>query len=300
MRLICQALRLGGGFSRGVAWVAMLRQPLQQSAQARTLRAMGVRPVFGDLDKPQTLRRWAGVAHRVVHLAPPPSAGYEASKQASTAVRDTRTRHLARALSRGFKGGSQLQAVVYVSTSGVYGHCAGQWVSEERAPAPTTPRAQRRMDAERQIRKWGRKGVKGAILRAPGIYAPDRPAGTPRERLLKGTPVLNREHDGYVNHIHADDLARAAWLACWRGKFAGRVLNANDNTVWKMGDYFEWAAQLYGLPPPRRISWEEAQASLPESLLSFWRESRRLRNTRMLRELRMQLRYPTVEQGLCA
>jgi hypothetical protein len=35
-------------------------------------------------------------------------------------------------------------------------------------------------------------------------------------------------------------------------------------------------------------------------LLSFMSESRRLDNTRLKRELRVQLRYPTVAQGLAA
>ncbi len=79
-----------------------------------------------------------------------------------------------------------------------------------------------------------------------------------------------------------------------------RVLHASDDTELKMGDYFDLAADLCGLPRPRRISRAEAQQVLPPMLLSFMSESRRLDNTRLKRELRLVLRHPTVREGLLA
>ena len=188
-------------------------------------------------------------------------------------------------------------ALVYASTSGVYGDCGGERVAETRPVAPRTPRAQRRVDAERAVRFYGRSGVRASILRVPGIYAPDRAGGTPRERLLKGTPVLDARDDVYTNHIHADDLARACLAALWRGK-PQRVINANDDSALKMGDYFDLAADLYGLPRPPRLPRDAAQATLPLALLSFMSESRRLDNTRLKNELKLTLAWPTVAAGL--
>jgi nucleoside-diphosphate-sugar epimerase len=136
-----------------------------------------------------------------------------------------------------------------------------------------------------------------SVLRIPGIYAPDREGGTPRERLLRGTPVLAREDDVFTNHIHADDLARACQLALWRGQ-SQRVYNVNDDSQLLMGEYFDMAAELYGLAHPPRISRAQAQTELSAMQLSFMSESRRLVNTRMKRELRLQLRYAKVEDGL--
>ena len=147
------------------------------------------------------------------------------------------------------------------------------------------------------MRHLGRAGVRTSILRVPGIYAPDREGGTPEGRLRKGTPVLVAEDDVYTNHIHADDLARACVAALWRGA-AQRVYHASDDTDMKMGDYVDLAADLYGLPRPPRLPRSTAQAELPLTLLSFMGESRRLDNTRLKRELRLRLRFPTVAQGL--
>jgi nucleoside-diphosphate-sugar epimerase len=248
------------------------------------LRAQGITPLLGNLDAPATLQRLSGLATRVVHLAPPPDSGHN----------DPRTQALMRALSR--RG--LPESLVYGSTSGVYGDCQGDVVTENRAVNPYTARAKRRIDAENQVRHFGRiSGVVSTILRIPGIYAPNRVGGTPRERLQRGTPMLRAEDDVYTNHIHADDLARACVAALWRGA-AQRIYNTNDDTCLKMADYFELAADLYGLPHPERLTRSEAQQRLPLALLSFMSESRRMDNSRLKQELRLKLRYPTVLQGL--
>ena len=248
------------------------------------LRARGITPLRGNLDAPTSLRRLAGLATHVVHLAPPPGEGW----------RDPRTLALTRAL----RLRSLPDALVYGSTSGVYGDCQGAVAMETRATRPDTPRARRRIDAENTVRFFGRATqVRSSMLRIPGIYAPDRVGGTPRERLLKGTPVLQAADDVYTNHIHADDLARACLAALWRGK-PQRIYNVNDDTCLKMGDYFDLAADLYGLPRPPRVPRSTAKDQLPLMLLSFMSESRRMDNTRLKRELRLRLRYPTVDVGL--
>jgi len=188
-------------------------------------------------------------------------------------------------------------SLAYASTSGVYGDCQGALVPETRTLAPATPRAQRRVNAERAVRHLGRAGVRASVLRIPGIYAPDREGGTPEARLRRGTPVLVPEDDVFTNHIHADDLARACMAALWKGR-PQRAYNVSDATHLKMGDYFDLAADLYGLPRPPRVPRSTAQEQLSLMLLSFMGESRRLDNRRMQQELGVRLRYPSVAQGL--
>jgi nucleoside-diphosphate-sugar epimerase len=188
--------------------------------------------------------------------------------------------------------------LIYASTSGVYGNRDGQWVAETDATQPETPRAHRRADAEQQVRWWGRAlHNRVSILRVPGIYAPDREGGTPLARLHKATPVLCAEDDVYTNHIHANDLARAALLALWRAR-PQRIYNISDDSQMKMGDYFDWAADHYGLPRPPRVARADAAQQLPAMMLSFMQESRRLHNDRMKKELGLRLWYPTVQHGL--
>jgi nucleoside-diphosphate-sugar epimerase len=149
-----------------------------------------------------------------------------------------------------------------------------------------------------QIR-WQGRALRSRILRIPGIYAPDRAEGTAVDRVRQGLPVLAAADDVYTNHIHADDLARACIAALWRGA-PQRIYNVNDDTRLKMGDYYDLAADLHGLPRPARLPRAELAQQLSPMRMSFMAESRQMDNTRMKRELRVALRYPTVATGLKA
>ena len=263
-----------------IRWLALTSSP----DRLELLRQAAVMPLQGNLDRPASVRRLAGLGDRLLYLAPPPTEGW--------------TDPRASALTRALRLRQPLQAAVYASTTGVYGDCAGAWVTEVRPVAPQTPRAQRRVHAEAVLRVWGKAtGTPVAVLRIPGIYAPDREGGTPLARLQKGTPVLQAQDDVYTNHIHADDLARACWRALWSGA-PQRVYNVSDDTQLKMGDYFDLAADLYGMPRPPRVARDSAKQQLPVMLLSFMSESRRIDNQRMKTELGVRLRYPDVAAGL--
>lgn len=242
------------------------------------LRAQGVKQIRGDLDQPTSLRRLAGIADAVLHSAPPPSEG----------AGDPRTKHLLATLAR---ARSLPRRLVYISTSGVYGPCGGAVVRESRPCAAGTARARRRVAAESLLRRFG---VRVSILRAPGIYASDR---LPLERVRRGDPVLNPAEDVFTNHIHAEDLATACIAALERGG-TNRCYNICDNSAERMGDWFDKLADAFQLPRPPRLSRTEIQTRLSPMLLSFMSESRRLDNTRMKRELKLKLRYPTVDDGI--
>jgi nucleoside-diphosphate-sugar epimerase len=251
----------------------------------QALRDAGSVPLLGDLDRQATLGRLGALADAVLHLAPPAPSG----------AIDWRTQHLINALARG----GRVRRIVYASTSGVYGDCGGARFDETRAVRPASDRARRRADAEARLRAYGRRcAVSVSVLRVPGIYAADRANG-PRQRLLRGTPVLAQADDVFTNHVHADDLARACVAALHRGR-PQRVVHASDDSELRMGDYFDLVADLSALPRPARIGRAEAVQQLSPMQLSFVSESRRLDNRRLKRELKLRLRYPTVNEGLLA
>ncbi|ARO86818.1 NAD(P)-dependent oxidoreductase [Nitrosospira lacus] len=259
--------------------LGLCRRPEHRAA----LRVQGITPVLGDLDNPGSLGKLAGMAHAVLHLAPPPDHG----------ERDTRTANLLAALTKRpkRKGAMLPQRLIYISTSGVYGDCNGAWVDETRLINPQTGRALRRVDAERQVRNWGlRNHASASILRVPGIYALNR---LPLGRLRDACPALLPEEDSYTNHIHADDLARIIFAALRHAR-PGRIYHACDDSNLKMGEYFDLIADRFDLPRPPRIARTQAEGSISPGMLSFMRESRRLANARIKHELHVNLRYPTV------
>jgi nucleoside-diphosphate-sugar epimerase len=238
------------------------------------LRAAGAIAIVGNLDDRASLSRLHALAPRLMHLAPPRDGGRI----------DARTRRLMRAL-------KPPRRAVYVSTTGVYGDHGGAWIDETARLQPANERAWRRIDAEDCMRAAG-----AAVLRVPGIYAHDR---LPLTRLQSGTPALAAADDVYTNHIHADDLARIAIGALFRGGRA-RVYNAVDDSQLKMADYFDRVADALALPRPPRLPRAKLKAALSPMAWSFMTESRRLRNGRIKRELRIRLCWPTVDHTLGA
>lgn len=268
----------------GMRLLPLLRQTFRifaltsQAERHAELRAAGAIPITGNLDAPRSLARLANLAPNIIHLAPPRSEGDT----------DTRTRNLIAIL-------PDKSRLVYVSTSGVYGDCAGALFDETRALRPSNPRAKRRVAAENLLRIWAVRSQSAlSILRVPGIYAADR---LPLERLRKATPALVLEDDVYTNHIHADDLAMIIKLALFRAAPC-RVYHAVDDSDLKMGDYFDLVADSFLLPRVPRLPRVELVKHVSPMLLSFMSESRRLKNDRLKQELGAHLNYPTVAQGI--
>jgi nucleoside-diphosphate-sugar epimerase len=250
--------------------------------QHALLRAAGIVPITGDLDRRSTLDRLALSPFAVLHCAPPANVGDD----------DTRTRNLIAALA---SSRSLPRCLAYISTSGVYGDCSGARVTEARPARPASARGRRRMAAENRLRRWARghrpsvARPRVAILRAPGIYSESR---LPAARLSEGTPALRAEDDVHTNHIHAGDLARACVASIFFAR-PQRAYNISDDSEMKMGEWFDLVADRLQLPRPPRIARADAEMRIAPALLSFMRESRRLVNARAKRELRWTPRFAT-------
>lgn len=245
-------------------------------------RAGGALPVTGDLDVRASLTRLGGLADVLLWCAPPGESGDGDARLHRTLAVLAMAARLPR-------------CIVYVSTSGVYGDCQGERVAETRPVCPQTLRARRRVAAERLLRNFSqRTGCAVRILRAPGIYAAER---LPLARLARGDPVLCAEDDVVTNHIHADDMARAACFALFRGG-ALRVFNVCDDTPLPMADFYDALADVFVLPRPPRATRAECALRLSPMSLSFMGESRRLDNARICHELRWRPRFADVRGAL--
>jgi hypothetical protein len=257
---------------------------------AAALRGAGALPLLLDLDRAGSGARIGGLSARVVALFPTSPGG----------PRDLRAPRLLRVLGARpprapgpGDGHAPRGRLVYISTTGVYGDRQGAWTDETTPPHPSNERARRRLDAERRLRA---SAWRATVLRVPGIYGPQR---LPLERLRLALPVPEADRDVFTNHIHADDLARACIAALFRGAPA-RVYNTIDDTQLLLGQYLDRVADRVGLPRPPRASWDAVRAAAGPQRMSFLSESRRIRNTRMKRELRLRLHYPDVDAGLAA
>jgi len=187
--------------------------------------------------------------------------------------------------------------IVYISTSGVYGDCGDELVTEETPINPQTSRAKRRISAENQLQEQAEKlGFKLVILRVTGIYGPGR---LPISQLTKGHEVLRAEDAPRTNRIHSLDLVQICLAAMEKGE-GGDIFNVCDGQESSMSQYFMAVADMYELPQPKQLSWAEAEKEMNPLTFSFLKESRRMSNQKILEKLDIELRYPTLEKGLLA
>ncbi len=264
---------------RGASVAALARS----QASAERLRDHGISPVPGDLADIWSLRRLELTDRLVYYLAPPPPSG----------AADTWSRCFVSAITE-----PRLpKRCVLLSTSGVYGDHRGDWVHEDSALRPGSDRARRRLDAERVLRSWGgTRRVPVVVLRVAGIYGPDR---LPLERIRSGAPVVREQECPFTNRIHVDDLVRACVEAGVRGR-ADSVYNVCDGNPSTMTAYFNAVADAVGLPRPPVVTMREARHRLSPGMLAYLSESRRLCNDKLIHQLGVKLRYPTLAEGLKA
>jgi nucleoside-diphosphate-sugar epimerase len=188
------------------------------------------------------------------------------------------------------------KALVYLSSVGVYGDHGGAVVDETTPPRPTSARSRARLEAETA---WVRLGEERqwpvAVLRLAGIYGPGRNAlvqvaGGGARAILKTGQVFNR--------IHVADIAQSIDAALTRG--AHDVFNVADDEPSAPQDVLDFAAALLQRPPPPRVAWADAAATLTPLAHSFYAENRRVANARLKATLAVRLQFPTYREGLRA
>jgi nucleoside-diphosphate-sugar epimerase len=191
---------------------------------------------------------------------------------------------------------SQLEAIVYLSTIGVYGDHAGAWVDETTPCHPLSPRSQERLQAEKQWLAFGEKIEKPvAILRLPGIYGPGRNALV---NLVRGEARRIVKPEQVFNRVHVHDIAQAIEAAYVRR--ANGIFNISDDEPAPAQDVVTFAARLLNVAPPPEVDFDGIKDTMSPMAKSFYAESKRVRNARMKEELGVTLAYPTYREGLRA
>lgn len=190
---------------------------------------------------------------------------------------------------------AQYEWVGYLSTTAVYGDREGGWVDETSPLSPATRRGQLRADAEQAWLDLGAEtGLPVHIFRLAGIYGPGRGpfakvrAGTAR-RIIKKGQVFSR--------THVEDIAQVL-RASIAAPNAGAIYNVCDNNPAPPQEVIAEAARMLNLPLPKAVDFETAE--MTPMARSFYAESKKVSNRRILEELGITLKYPNYRSGLNA
>ena len=185
----------------------------------------------------------------------------------------------------------QFEWVGYLSTTGVYGDHAGDWVDEDSPLTPSTKRGQARVKAEAE---WAALDLPLHIFRLAGIYGPGR---GPFEKVRRRTARRIIKAGQVFSRIHVDDIAQVLAASIARPN-PGAIYNLCDDDAAPPEDVIAYAAELLGLPVPPPEDF--ASAEMTPMARSFYAESKKVRNDRIKTELGVKLIYPDYRTGLRA
>lgn len=251
----------------------------RSAAGAEAIRARGYRAFVFDGTRPLPAEAFDGVTH-VVDSAPPGDDG-------DPVLRQNRSDFASRA--------AQFRWVAYLSTTGVYGDHGGGLVTEDTPLTPNTERGHKRLLAETQwLELWQRHGLPVMIFRLAGIYGPGR---NQLLSLVDGTAKRVIKQGQIFSRIHVADIANTLEASIAR-PHPGRAYNVCDNEACPPQDVVEYGARLLGLPVPPDVPFEAADLS--PMARSFYADSKRVSNARIMQELGVTLSYPTYREGLGA
>ena len=186
---------------------------------------------------------------------------------------------------------------VYISTTGVYGDCRGEVVTEESPVNPDSPMSVPRVAAETFLLNWAADNDCGlVILRVPGIYGPGRLG---LERLAAGGAVLRNDEAYPGNRIHVDDLVTCC-LAALSEDAPAAIYNVGDGNHLSSTWFADEVARQAGLPAPRKISRAQAAREFSPMRLAFMSSSRIVDTTKMREVLGVEPTYPDPTDGIRA
>ncbi|HXH65074.1 MAG TPA: SDR family NAD(P)-dependent oxidoreductase, partial [Mariprofundaceae bacterium] len=182
----------------------------------------------------------------------------------------------------------------YLSTTGVYGDAEGAWVDESWPCRPASVRGIGRLEAEAA---WLDSGLPAEVFRLAGIYGPGR--NIVAQLREGGYRAARWQPPHWSNRIHVDDIV-AALMAAMAHPRPGRIVNLADDEPLPHADYVSELARLVGAPAPVILDADTAARELSPAALDFFRDSKRVCNALLHRELLPTLKYPSFRAAVAS
>ncbi len=188
-----------------------------------------------------------------------------------------------------------IEKIIYISTSGVYGDCGGSYVTEEAELKPLTSRAKKRVIAEKMIMKYSTvNNTNYVILRVPGIYGLGR---LPLSKIREREPLIIKDECKITNLINVEDLARVVWRVI-KDNINNEIINVSDGTPITSTEYYLKIYDELEIEYPPFINMKEAAKYYSKERLSFMSESRILDVSKMKRLFSDCIKYSNISDGI--
>lgn len=246
------------GMNRGFRVTALTRN----EDQGAKLREMGIPNVIVDRLDSSTWHdripsRQAFVLNSVSAAAP----GVEGYRESYLEGQKSILRWAAR---------GHVRTMVYTSSTTVYPHRDGGWVTEDDAPddlAGLTPTGQIVRESEQLLQSHPPSIDRWFVLRLAGIYGPGRHYLL--DRLRSGDRTFPGDGGAYLNLIHRDDVTSAIWQAFFSPpEIQSTVCNVTDDEPVQRAELLAYLADRLGIERPgcEEGTCQPTKMNVPERL----------------------------------
>ncbi|WP_321397279.1 SDR family oxidoreductase [Emcibacter sp.] len=188
-----------------------------------------------------------------------------------------------------------LKWIGYLSTTGVYGDHAGNWIDDDTPETPTSRRGELRLAAEKAwLTLTEQHGLPVHLFRLGSIYGPGRGQ---HEGIKSGRTQKIVKPNQYFSRIHVEDIVQVL-LASMDRPNPGRSYNVVDDLPAPPEEVIDYVCDLMSLPRLPEVDFDTAELS--PLMRSFYNESKKVRNERIKQELGVKLKYPTYREGFAS
>jgi nucleoside-diphosphate-sugar epimerase len=219
------------------------------------------------------------------------------------------TRHLLRAVS----SSGHVPRFVQCSTTTVYGHRPGEWLTEQSPPRGDLRIGQLEVEGENLLLEAETRGLcRPVILRLPHIYGPGRNRSL--ERMARGEFLVFGDGTNPMHHLYVEDFVEVLFRAVEPSVPSG-IFNIVEDVAEPYGQFCDYLTDWCGVARPPRVSYDEAvrtgivarhlgphmnQPTLLRELFTYMTSVAVMSNRKMREHLCPVFRFPTFREGLAA
>ena len=187
---------------------------------------------------------------------------------------------------------SKIKSILYLSSTSVYGDHNGAWVNEESETKPKTKMGIDRLHIENKWIEFSKKKkLPIQIFRLAGIYSEKNNAVS---RLQNKQSFLVVKENHFFSRIHVKDISEILYLSLINIK-ENQIFNLADNKPASSVEVTSYASKLLGCELPTKINFEDLEEGV---LKDFYRDSKKVSNEKVKKELNYEFIYPSYKEGL--
>ena len=182
--------------------------------------------------------------------------------------------------------------ITYLSATSVYGDHKGNWVNENSTTKPSSSNGINRLQAENTWLNFSKKNnYPLQIFRLAGIYSEKFNI---LKRLQTGKVQIVNKKDHFFSRIHVEDIANILFKSL--NNFKGNeIYNICDDKPASQNEVATYGAKLLKMDQPKSIKLEEVESKMVQN---FYKDSKKVDNTKMKNFFNYNLRFPTYVEGL--